>query len=137
MDFLSKLTLLTLTAFILKQQSLKIEITTDTTTSPTRNVDTSYTTSTLFIHSNWSILITMKYKQNNRQIIPYKITDLVGKYMKSGNMRMLIIMLSCAILNEQQCRCSLVYQLVNYRKISKISLSMYKPPKLVTQKTLR
>lgn len=69
MDFLSKLTLLTLTAFILKQQSLKIEITTDTTTSPTRNVDTSYTTSTLFIHSNWSILITMKYKQYNRQII--------------------------------------------------------------------
>ena len=137
MDFLSKLTLLTLTAFILKQQSLKIEITTDTTTSLTRNVDTSYTTSTLFIHSNWSILITMKYKQNNRQIIPYKITDLVGKYMKSGNMRMLIIMLSCAILNEQQCRCSLVYQLVNYRKISKISLSMYKPPKLVTQKILR
>ena len=57
--------------------------------------------------------------------------------MKSGNMRMLIIMLSCAILNEQQCRCSLVYQLVNYRKISKISPSMYKPPKLVTQKTLR
>ena len=69
MDFLSKLTLLTLTAFILKQQSLKIEIATDTTTSPTRNVDTSYTTSTLFIRSNWSILITMKYKQNNRQII--------------------------------------------------------------------
>ena len=137
MDFLSKLTLLTLTAFILKQQSLKIEITTDTTTSPTRNVDTSYTTSTLFIHSNWSILITMKYKQNNRQIIPYKITDLMGKYMKSGNMRMLIIMLSCAILNEQQCRCSLVYQLVNYRKISKISPSTYKPPKLVTYKTLR
>ena len=137
MDFLSKLTLLTLTAFILKQQSLKIEIATDTTTSPTRNVDTSYTTSTLFIHSNWSILITMKYKQNNRQIIPYKKTDLVGKYMNSGNMYMLIIMLSCAILNEQQCRCSLVYQLVNYRKISKISLSMYKPPKLVTQKTLR
>ena len=79
----------------------------------------------------------MKYKQNNRQIITYKITDLVGKYMKSGNMRMLIMMLSYAILNEQQCRCSLVYQLVNYRKISKISLSMYKPPKLVTQKTLR
>ena len=57
--------------------------------------------------------------------------------MKSSNMRMLIMMLSYAILNEQQCRCSLVYQLVNYRKISKISLSMYKPPKLVTQKTLR
>ena len=77
----------------------------------------------------------MKYKQNNRQIITYKLTDLVGKYMKSGNMRMLIIMLSYAILNEQQCRCSLVYQLVNYRKIPKISPSMYKPPKLVTQKT--
>ena len=57
--------------------------------------------------------------------------------MKSSNMRMLIMMLSYAILNEQQCRCSLVYQLVNYRKISKISLSMYKSPKLVTQKTLR
>ena len=44
----------------------------------------------------------MKYKQSNRQIIPYKKTDLVGKYMNSGNMYMLIIMLSCAILNEQQ-----------------------------------
>ena len=48
--------------------------------------------------------------------------------MKSSNMRMLIMMLSYAILNEQQCRCSLVYQIVNCRKISKISPSMYKPP---------